>query len=83
MAGAPEPMTEYYPDLSASSRECALEELAKFLHWKQWNIDPPPGESDCPSWGVLSEFERDFYRSSVEALLENVTLIRAAMSSRP
>jgi hypothetical protein len=57
----------------------ALEELAKFLHWKQWNIDPPSGESEVPPWASLSEFEKDYYRSSVEALLENSSLVRLVL----
>jgi hypothetical protein len=66
-----------------SPKQRAIEELAKFLHWKQHVLDPGAGETDgIPRWDTLSEDEREFYRSSVECLLDNRELVIAALSQR-
>jgi hypothetical protein len=76
MSGAPEENAECIP------RETAIQELAEFLHWEQWRLDPEPGESAPPKWTDLPEFDQNFYRSCVEALLSKRSLITAALSRR-
>lgn len=57
-----------------------IEELAAFLYLEQWHLDPEPGESAPPKWNELPEFDRYFYRCSVEALLSKRSLITVILS---
>jgi hypothetical protein len=57
------------------TRELALEQLARRLHWKMEYLSP----SDTPEWDNLTEYNRAFYRSCVGALFEEIELSRAAL----
>ena len=63
-----------------SDRDRAIEELAECLYREQWHLDPPQGEDAPPKWRDLPEFDQNFFRSSVEAMLSRTTLILAVVS---
>jgi hypothetical protein len=63
-----------------SERDRASEELAEYLYRDQWHLDPPPGEDGPSKWRDLPEFDLNFFRSSVEAMLSRTALVLAAVS---
>lgn len=65
------------PDRPAT-REEAIEVLAETLHRKMEHIDPSPEGS---KWSAMSELDRDFYRSCVEAVLLEEEMVRAVVAS--
>ena len=52
----------------------ALEMLAKKLHSKMEHLDP----TGKPTWADLDEFDREFYRSCVEAVIDDRNLLNLA-----
>ena len=66
----------------AIDRETAIEELAKYLHWKMWHLEPDTDDADVPEWVNLTEGERSLYLTAVKCLLDNERLIKAAVSYR-
>jgi hypothetical protein len=63
----------------AITREEAIERLAEYLHWKMWHLDPIPGETAPANWAELSEFDQNFFRTSVTALLQHKKYLLAAL----
>ncbi len=58
----------------------AIEALAERLHWKQDHLDPAP---ELRGWSDLDESEREFYRLSVRALLDERDLMLTALAAPP
>ena len=56
------------------SREGAIGELAKVLHWKMEHLDP----TEKPDWENLTDREREFYRLCVQAIFNEGDLCRLA-----
>lgn len=77
-AGAGAPGNELDVEIGAgvSTREEALEFLARRLHWKMEHLDPT---NDPPEWELLSEHQREFYRACTNAILQERRIARIAL----
>ncbi len=56
----------------------AIDALAKRLHWKMEHLDP----TDDDDWEKMSDRQREFYRISVESLLEERAHLISALTLR-
>lgn len=65
-----------FPKIESSSE--AIEALARRLHWKMEHLDP----TDEYDWEKLSDRQREFYRISVESLLDDRALLMSALICR-
>jgi hypothetical protein len=57
---------------AGAPKEFAMEALAKVLFEKMEHLDPSDDEAD---WSVLSEADRQFYRSCIDRLALEVNLL--------
>lgn len=64
-------------NLDRETSRPAIDRLAERLHWKQHHLSPGPVEE---RWSDLSQRERDYYRLSIKALLDERSLLEALIS---
>ena len=60
------------------TRDEAIIELAKTLHWKSEHLDP----TEDPEWDDMTDRQREFWRLCVRALLDEERLLRVALDAR-
>ena len=53
----------------------AVEKLSQRLHWKMECLDP----SEDRNWAALSDYDKDFYRQCIRAILQEPTVIAKAL----
>lgn len=75
-AGAPGNELDVDSGAGVSTREEALEFLARRLHWKMEHLDPT---NDPPEWELLSERQREFYRACTVSLFQERRIASIAL----